>query len=150
MLEAALALALGGGMCAYCAAADLLPKEHKQGDVAYLSGGIGEDEARAIESKAQDYPLTLEFLVKAQPRAEFTSDVKVKIEDHAGKVVLDTVSDGPFLLVRLPPGKYAITASLEGESQARHIRLVDKRPKRVIFEWNQAVSSAGAPARRHG
>jgi hypothetical protein len=150
MLDAAVALALGCGISGYSGAANLLPTEHKQGDVAYLSGGIGEDEARAIEAKARDYPLTLEFLVKAQPRAEFTSDVKVKIEDHAGKVVLDTVSEGPFLLVRLPPGRYAVNANLEGETQARHIHLVDKRPKRVIFEWNRAVSSAGAPVRRHG
>jgi hypothetical protein len=150
IVKGGLALTLGCGIAAYSAAADLLLKEQQQGDVAYLSGGVGEDEARAMESKANDYPLTLEFLVKAQPRAQFTSDVKVKIEDHAGKVVLDTVSDGPFLLVRLPPGRYAVTASLEGEAQARRIHLIEKRPKRVIFEWNAAVTGARAPVPPHG
>ena len=140
ILTSIAAATLATGMTAYCAGADLMPPEQKQGEVAYLTGGIGEDEARVIEGRAKDYPLTLEFLVKARPRAEFTADVKVMIKDHAGKVVLDTVAQGPFLLVRLPSGKYTIDASRERESKTRHVRLIAKRPTRVIFEWKDAVS----------
>jgi len=90
-----------------------MPAAQKTGEVTYLTGGVGEDEARVIEGRAKDYPLTLDFLVKTRPRAGFTADVKVMIKDHAGKVVLDTVSKGPFLLVRLPSGKYTMDATRE-------------------------------------
>lgn len=142
LLGTGVALTLCYGIAAHSAAADFLPKEERQGKVTYLSGGIGEEEARAMEAKTRAYPLTLEFLVKARPRAAFTSDVKVKIEDHAGKVVLETVTEGPFLLVRLPAGNYSVSADYEGERQARHIHLLDKHPKRVIFEWNSPATGA--------
>lgn len=122
--------------------------EQKQGPIAYVTGGIGAEEAKAIERMTNDYPLTLEFLVKAQPRDEFTSAVKVKVTDHSGKVVLDTRSDGPFLLARLPAGRYTVTAEQDGEAKTRHVQVVDKSAKRVIFEWNRA-SSRPAQAGRH-
>jgi len=150
LLTIALATSLASvAITGYSAGASLLPPEQKQGAISYLTGGIGMDEAQAIERKAPDYPLTLEFLVKARPRAEFTSNVKVRIEDQHGAVVLDTVSNGPFLLVDLPAGKYKVTADCGGEVKTRHIRVMDNRPKRSIFEWNQAVSrgTASAPSK---
>lgn len=151
LLTIALATSLAGAAInGYSAGASLLPPEQKQGAITYLTGGIGLDEARAIERKASDYPLTLEFLVKASPRAEFTSNVKVRIEDQRGTVVLDTVTNGPFLLVDLPAGKYTVTADRDGEVKTRHIRIMEHRPKRSIFEWNQAVSSGAPPASSKG
>jgi hypothetical protein len=134
--------ALAAASSAFSAGAGLLPAEQKQGSIAYLTGGIGVDEAKAMERAAKDYPLTLEFLVKAQPRAEFTSDVKVVVTDHAGKVVLDTVSKGPFLLVRLPSGNYIVKAEQGGETKTHRVRVAQNSAKRVIFEWNRAVAAA--------
>ena len=99
------ALTLGAAVPAYSEGTSLLPAEQTQGSIAYVTGGIGADEAKAIERMAKGYPLTLEFLVKAQPRAEFTAAVKVTVTDHTGKVLLDTRSEGPFLLARLSPGR---------------------------------------------
>ncbi len=127
-----------------------LPAEQKQGEVVYLTGGVGEEEVRAIESKARNYPMTLEFLVKAEPKAQFAADVKVKIEDYSGKVILEAASDGPFMLVRLPPGRYGIAATLGGETQARHVRLVENQPKRVIFEWNRPPHATASRGDAHG
>ena len=55
------ALLLGAAL-AHAAAA--LPAVHKSGQVEYLSGGVGQDEAKAIESASRQWPLTLEFAVK--------------------------------------------------------------------------------------
>jgi hypothetical protein len=143
--------ALGAAMQA-CGAtgADLLPPEQKHGEIAYLSGGIGEDEARLVEGMVGNYPLTLEFVVKARPRAEFTADVSVVIKDHAGKVVLDTVSAGAFLLVKLPAGDYTVMADQHGQIKTRHVRVIDKRPGRVIFEWNRAIAGSEQPQAQKG
>jgi hypothetical protein len=135
-----MAATLGAAAPAHTAGASLLPPEQKQGSIVYVTGGIGLDEAKAVERMARNYPLTLEFLVKAQPRAEFTAAVKVIVTDHTGKVVLDTLCEGPFLLARLPPGRYTVTAEQAGETKTRHVQVVDKSAKRVIFEWDRAVS----------
>jgi len=141
--------ALGSALQA-CGASGVLPAEHRQGEVAYLSGGIGEDEARLVEGMVGNYPLTLEFVVAARPRAEFTAGVKVLITDHAGKVVLETVSDGPFVLVKLPAGNYTVTADQHGQIKTRHVRVIDKRPGRVIFEWNRAIAGSEQPQAQKG
>lgn len=43
-----------------------LPPEHSVGDVTYLSGGIGADEASAMKQAAPRYPLELMFVAKDQ------------------------------------------------------------------------------------
>ena len=53
------------------------------GNVSYISGGVGEDEAAAMKSAAAGYPLELQFVQKATPRDEFLADVKVRITDRA-------------------------------------------------------------------
>src|SRR3989442_605745 len=91
---------------AFAAVPGTLPSEQTQGTETYVSGGIGQDEAQAFEAAAAQYPLALEFAIKHAPRAEYTADVHVIVTDVKGQHVLDTRSDGPFLLAKLPAGRY--------------------------------------------
>src|SRR3989442_14730251 len=91
---------------AFAALPSALPPEQTQGAVTYVSGGIGQQEAQAFEAAAAQYPLALEFALKHAPRAEFTASVHVIVTDVKGQHVLDTRSDGPFLLAKLPAGRY--------------------------------------------
>src|SRR3546814_5252763 len=77
-----------------------LPPAHEQGTVTYISGGVGEDQAKAINHVAKYYPLELEFLHKAKPKDEYLADVKVRIKDTHQKMVLNVTSEGPFLLAK--------------------------------------------------
>jgi len=116
-------------------AADRLPPESTQGTVHYVSGGIGRDESMAFRNAEHRYPLALEFAVKAKPRDEYTAGVKVQIRDAKGHTVLDTVSDGPFLLAQLPQGRYEIRATQAGKTLERHADVVDRKPRHVGFVW---------------
>ncbi len=120
---------------AIAAAASHLPATHTQGDVSYLSGGIGKSEAAAIKHAAKRYPLQLEFLLKAKPKDEYLADVKVKIKDAHDKVVLDAISGGPFLLAQLPAGKYAVSAERDGKVEHRQIEIAPKTHRRIVFVW---------------
>jgi len=80
----------------------------KENGITYLSGGFDPEEALAMQAEARSYPLRLVF--SAGERAESLADVKVTIEDTAGKALLDAVSTGPIMLVRLPAGRYTIRA----------------------------------------
>jgi hypothetical protein len=117
------------------ASTSALPIEQVQGSVSYLSGGIGLDESNAIKQAASQYPLELEFVRKATPKAEYLSDIKVTIKDHAGKTVLNTIANGPFLLAKLPAGQFTVTAERGGEAKQRVVNIKAQRHERVMFVW---------------
>jgi len=129
-LVAAAVLVLGAG-----AATAALPPIRYQGDVQYLSGGVGSDESESIKQAASTFPLALEFVRKATPRDEYLANVAVEISDYGGRSVLDVMSDGPFLLARLPSGKYTVRATYDGRSLERKVHVADLTPTRAVFVW---------------
>jgi hypothetical protein len=123
--------------CVIAAAPVQLPEERSQGDVIYLSGGVGQDEANAVERAKPNYPLSLEFVQHAKHRDEFISDVKITMTDKEGNTVLDTTSDGPYLLAKAPDGKYTVTATDEnGKTLVRHVVVSADRPEHLVLVWS--------------
>ena len=111
------------------------PQPQQQEPVSFVSGGVGEDEERAIERLVPDYPLQLLFVTKGEPN-QYLADVKVQIKDKSGNVVLDTTADGPFLLAKMPLGKYSISADHEGAVKRQTIHVGGKA-QRVVFVWDR-------------
>lgn len=128
---AALALAL-----AVPALSAALPQPKTEHGVTYLSGGIGEDESAAMKAEAKNYPLSVVF--SAGKYGEYLAHVPVKITDRSGKVVLDTVSKGPILLVRLAPGRYTVTATRDGKTLRQAVEVKAKGDTPVAMHWAQA------------
>jgi hypothetical protein len=112
-----------------------LPAERFQGSVAFLTGGIGQDEAAAMRTAEAQYPLSLEFIEHAQPRNEYLSDVSVTIRDRSGNDMLQAYTDGPFLLAKLPDGRYTVSATHAGKTETRHITVAANKPEQVVFSW---------------
>src|SRR5712691_9215333 len=119
----------------YAATAGALPPAQTQGAVTYVSGGIGQEEAQAFEAAAAQYPLALEFAIKHPPRAEYTANVHVVVTDTQGTRVLDTHSDGPFLLAKLPAGRYTVTAERHQQTLTRTVHIANHKPTHVMFLW---------------
>ena len=42
---------------------------------------------------------------------------------------------GPFVLARLPSGKYTVTATDEGRTKTRNVVIAANKPERLTFEW---------------
>jgi hypothetical protein len=132
------ALAVAGLLFASSLAAQTYfpPREHIQGAVSYLSGGVGVEEAEVMRTAAADYPLTLELAAAADgPRDEYISDAKVEIRDSQGSQVLDTRTDGPFLLVRLPSGTYTVNVEWNGVQKHKSVDVGPERREHVILEF---------------
>jgi hypothetical protein len=116
-----------------------LPEQHVAGKVTYVTGGIGKDEANALKRAAPAYPLEVMFVRKGEAgQRDYAAGDKVEIRDARGRILLNTETDGPFLLAKLPPGHYSIEASNEGMSQTRSVTVNPGRHARVIFEWQNA------------
>ena len=112
-----------------------LPPERSQGSVTYISGGIGKDEADAMKQAASRYSLAIEMASPVSPRAQYVADVKIDIRDQRGATVLSTISDGPILLAKLPPGRYTVNAARNGVSQQRNIVVGSGGPLRAMFSF---------------
>lgn len=112
-----------------------LPPVQMQGVVSYITGGIGEDEAAAVKHAAATYPLEMLFVEKARPKDEFLADVKVSVLDRSGHSLLQTTAEGPFLLAKLPAGKYKIEAEYGGEQKHQTVEVRSGRHQRAVFVW---------------
>ena len=111
---------LAWGVCALIAAAPAaraeLPQPQTQGAVSWVSGGIGEGAAAQFKAAQAQYALSIEMSRVAKPKNEYVADADVKVVDAHGAAVLHTKADGPFMLVKLPPGSYRVEATLEGKT----------------------------------
>ncbi|HKU94226.1 MAG TPA: carboxypeptidase-like regulatory domain-containing protein [Vineibacter sp.] len=111
------------------------PVERHQGAVTFITGGVGRDEAEAFRAAMPRYMLGLEFARANVPRGDFLANVDVSITDMRGQPVLQTVSQGPFLLADLPAGQYTIRASSEGRMQTRTVSVSPGRNQYLAFTW---------------
>jgi hypothetical protein len=144
ILCSAFAVSTASAAAMQSAAAPGLPAELVQGQVHYVTGGIGLDQANAFRRAERHYPLTLEFAIRAKPRDEFTADVMVRISNAQGQTVLETVSGGPFLLAKLPAGTYDIQATRRGKTLQRRATVTTAASTHVGFVWETAGAAADA------
>jgi hypothetical protein len=81
------------------------------------------------------FPLSLEFVKRSKPVAEYLAGVNVMIQDRQGKTELQALADGPYLLARLPDGRYKVRAELNGQTKTHDVVVAAHRPAHVVFEW---------------
>jgi hypothetical protein len=128
-------LAAGPALGAAMSTMGSMPREMTQGNVTYMSGGIGHNEAATMRKEEKNFPLSLEFVKRAKPSDQYLADVSVTIKGQDGRTALQTVSNGPFLLARLPDGKYTVSAEARGLTRTRDIVVAQGKPEHILFEW---------------
>ena len=97
--------------------------------IPYLSGGVGLEERAAMEAMSGQYNLKLEF---AMVEGNYEGGVRVTLR---GPVSLDAVSEGPWFLVKVPPGTYKVTAESVGEVKTQTVTVGASGQKTVVFRW---------------
>ncbi|CAI8762384.1 MULTISPECIES: carboxypeptidase regulatory-like domain-containing protein [Pseudomonas] len=110
-------------------------QQQQQNGINYLSGGIGVDEAKAIQ-QTTGYNLHMTFAVGAQD--EYTADVDVMIQKSPGQTVLTLTQAGPLVYVQLPPGKYTVVATRNGETRHDVTDIGSGTARNLVFHWNDA------------
>jgi hypothetical protein len=110
-------------------------EQQQQNGVAFISGGIGEDESRAIQ-KVGGYNLHMTF--SAGSSNEYVPDVNLAIQSARGNEVLNLNDAGPIVLTRLPAGKYFVVAQHNGHEVRNAIDLKDGGVRTLNIHWNDA------------
>lgn len=108
-------------------------QREQQNGIAYLSGGIGEDEAKAIQ-QATGYNLHMTFSVGAE--GKYVPDVDVVIQKGEGQTVLILNQAGPLVYVQLPPGKYTVIATRGGEERRNTTDVGSAGARNLVFHWS--------------
>ncbi|TCG03629.1 hypothetical protein BZM27_46905 [Paraburkholderia steynii] len=116
-----------------------IPVGHDRG-IAYVTGGVGQDEATALRRLAPGYSMRATFTTAS---GEFLSGVAVQIFGSDGKVVFAGTSAGPYLFARLPSGHYRVVASFDGVQRTRALYVPMRGSVRFTLTWptSRAASS---------
>ena len=112
--------------------------ETKQG-FSYISGGIGAEEREQMEKWAKAYNLELSFAVKT---GQYLSDVSLTIEDEKGNAIVTTIAQGPWFYIQLPPGRYTVKATFEGQAkEIRDLQLSKDHHVSRVMHWDLSLAS---------
>ena len=111
-----------------------MPAVHTQGDISYVSGGIGGDQRQALREAAPNYNLHLLFAGGGS--GEYLSSIKVTIVDQQGVIVLEAVSEGPYFMAKMSPGKYKVSADAgSAGAQTRVVTVPPRGAASTSFFW---------------
>jgi len=115
-----------------------MPPVQTQGDVTYVSGGIGSDEQHALRSARPNFNLHLLF---HEPGGAYLAKIDVVITDDRGVKVLDAFSNGPYFMAKLQPGRYRISVDDgRGRPQVRQVTVPARGAASASFSWGKAQS----------
>ena len=108
------------------------PTPHQQNGVTYVNGGVGVEEQAAMKAQRADYNLLLTFAT--QQSGAYRSDIQLDIMDAKGTGLLSVANVGPMFFAKLTPGTYRISATAEGKTFKRTVK-VGNAPKELVLHW---------------
>ena len=126
-------LVLGIGFCSPFLAANAQEIRKDQG-APYVTGGIGVGERERLSAMANDFSLKARFAMQA---GNYLADIQVTIEDAQGNKVIETMADGPWLLVDLDPGSYKViaTSAVADETLRKDVQVQPASSTEVLFSF---------------
>ncbi len=128
-------------------AVDAAPLEEEWGDfippgnvkimqydgIAYVSGGVGEEEMDVLKSHFNEFSLHVLSTLKA---GEFIGAYVLRIEDAQGTPIFAAEGRGPLFMVNVAPGTYTVTEEAYGLSQKQKVTIKPSAHFRELhFLW---------------
>jgi hypothetical protein len=105
-----------------------------------ISGGVSLNARDALRTQERDANVKMVFALNT---GNYVSDVQVKVVDSKGRAVIDDVSNGPWVLAKLPAGTYTATATYNGKAVTQKI-TAGKGLRTAQFRWPASVEAVGA------
>lgn len=103
-----------------------------QGNIPYVSGGVGREESEALEAVQRDYNLRI---TSADSTGHFYGNTHVSVRDMQKKSVLD-LTGGPLFYAQLPKGRYVVEGFTDnGHTKTQTVNITGVKPAIVHFSW---------------
>jgi hypothetical protein len=103
--------------------------------MTFLNGGFGKEERNAMYRIEKAYPLRM--TLSERKDGELIADVPVVISDAMGNQVFELHNAGPILFVKLPKGKYKVSARFGGLTESQEAVLDGKHGENLYFHWKR-------------
>lgn len=114
-----------------------LPALQHDGNVAYLTGGVGQRESDAMKQAMARYPLAVEIVQHAKSGHDvYTAGAQVQIRKPHGETVLATQALGPFVLADVPDGTYEVDVTLNGQTQHHQASVHGRHSAKSVFVFH--------------
>ena len=114
--------------------AQVAPAPVTRNGVTYVTGGIGEDEVHAFRDVAAKYNMRITLASKA---GHYLSDVDVRITSGQSEV-LAVRTEGPFLFVSLPAGRYQVSARDRHVTETKQVVVPQQGSIDVHLYWDDS------------
>lgn len=137
LLSALVAATSAAATLAWASTNPELPVVHREGPVAYVTGGSTLGQERAMQDEAAQYPLELQFLWGRGAKETPVTVSHWSIRDGYGHEVAAGKEGGPILLASLPDGRYVVSATYDGNIVNRVVRVSRGVHDDVLLEWPQ-------------
>jgi hypothetical protein len=102
--------------------------------VNFVNGGVTQEEADQLRARASSFPVEIQFARRMDGASAFAAEVHVRIVDASGNFVLVLPAAEPILLANLPPGRYTVEATYEGQTQRQQL-TVGRGHQKLGFEF---------------
>ena len=127
--------------------AGALPAEKQEGSISYVSGGIGLGQSTQFQRARSRYPLTVEVFERTGGYNQYTADAQLKISGN-GNVAFETQTDGPFTLIRIPPGSYRVEVTYQGRTKSKQVQVRGNGSARATLVFADQPDDEPQPQRR--
>lgn len=112
------------------------------GEVAVMSGGIGDEDEARLMARQNEFNLKVLFTIN---EGNYLANVNVDIADSRGRNVAQTVTEGPYLMANLPAGQYTLTATYEGKTFTRRFQVSNKGLRSEHIRFPSSVADFPGP-----
>lgn len=123
MSHALVRLVAAAALATIAGASAALTQDRTPGGLNFVVGGIGAEDASAMESVLSASLFSTALRTAARGSGAYLADVDLSIEDDEGRQVFQRRLEGPYLLIDLPPGRYVIVGVREGQVQRMTLTL---------------------------
>lgn len=108
----------------------------QQGNISYVTGGIGKDESDALRVTQANYNLRI---MNADKSGHFSGDTRIVISDLQHNALLDAIS-GPLFYANLPKGKYIVEGYGQEQMKKQTVTIANGKSAHVRFVWPEDMS----------
>jgi hypothetical protein len=112
---------------------------------AMLGGGISPEDRVQMHAQRSQYSLWV--VTVAKPSGAYLADVQLRIVDSKSKaVVLDRTMQGPWLLLKLPPAPYDLTATFRAtagsapQTLTSHVNVSAKGLRQAVLRFDSTAT----------
>lgn len=96
-----------------------------QGEVPWISGGVGDEAMTEMHKVAGAYNV---HVMMTGVLGNYLAGVPFKVSRRSGQMTVSGATEGPLLYLKLPAGSYQIAVQINGAWQTRRIQVSASGP----------------------